>query len=101
VGAEAEAAVNRIPYAKIAEPDGATVESRVIEICRAVLEDPTITAESTPATVECWDSLGHMDLIAAIEATFAVELDIEQMADVDSVRALVDVVKGAVNACKE
>jgi acyl carrier protein len=92
--------MNRTLCAEISALDEATVESRVIEICRAVLEDATIMLESTPATVEGWDSLGHMGLIAAIEASFEVELDVEEMADVDSVRALVAVVQGTVNACK-
>jgi acyl carrier protein len=92
--------MNRTLCLEISELDEATVESRVIEICRAVLEDATIILESTPATVEGWDSLGHMGLIAAIEASFGVELDVEEMADVDSVRALVAVVHGTVNACK-
>ncbi len=92
--------MNRVAGPGIPGADTLAVERRVIEICRAVLQDETITLESTPATVERWDSLGHMDLIAAIEATFGVELDVDEMADVDSVQALVDVVQGTVSASK-
>jgi acyl carrier protein len=76
----------------------AQIATQVVEICRQALEDPTVTLDSTTATVRSWDSLGHMNLIAALEAAFGVELDVMEMAEVDGVRALVAVVEAAVRA---
>ena len=80
---------------------GTRIEGKVVEICRLVLKDSSITIESTSTSVEGWDSLSHMDLIAAIEANFGIELDVMDMADVDSVGALVEVVARAVNSPHE
>ena len=70
----------------------ASIATQVVAICREVLEDPSVTLDSTTATVKSWDSLGHMNLITALEARFGMELDVMEMAEVDGVQALVDVV---------
>lgn len=75
-----------------------TIAETVVAISREVLADPSITLASTSATVPTWDSLGHMNLIAVLEAHFAVELDVMEMAEVDSVEALVRVVEDAIAA---
>jgi acyl carrier protein len=76
------------------------LESEVIAICRAVLDDPSITIESTSATAANWDSLGHMQLIAALEAHYAVELDVLEMAEVDCVEMLIGVVRNALQSAR-
>ena len=38
----------------------ASIVTQVVAICREVLEDPSVTLDSTTATVKNWDSLGHM-----------------------------------------
>jgi len=76
------------------------IESEVIAICREVLDDPGITIESTSATVANWDSLGHMHLIAALEARYAVELDVLEMAEVDCVEMLIGVVWNALQSAR-
>jgi acyl carrier protein len=68
------------------------VAAIVLAICREVFEEERVDADSTAETVERWDSLGHMKLIAVLEEHFGIELDIMEMADVDSVRALVEAV---------
>jgi len=52
-----------------------------------------ITAESSPETIENWDSLQHLNLVLAIEEKFGVQLepeDIEQMKNIGAVAALVE-----------
>ena len=78
-----------------------SVTDQVVEICREVLEDPRLTLESTSASVEKWDSLGHMNLITALEARFTIELDVMEMAEVDCVQALVEVVQNALRAPRD
>ena len=77
----------------------ASVATQVLEICREALEDATVGLDSTTETVKTWDSLGHMKLIAALEVHFGVELDVMEMAEVDGVRALLEVVERMQRSC--
>jgi acyl carrier protein len=57
-----------------------------------------ITAESSPETIENWDSMQHLNLVLAIEEKFAVRLDpedIEQMKNIGAVAALVEKLQSA------
>jgi acyl carrier protein len=52
-----------------------------------------ITAESSPQTIENWDSMQHLNLVLAVEEKFGVQFepeDIEQMKNVGAVAALVE-----------
>jgi acyl carrier protein len=57
-----------------------------------------ITAESTPESIETWDSMQHLNLVLAIEEKFGVQLepeDIEQMKSIGAVAALVERLQSA------
>ena len=57
-----------------------------------------ITAESSPETIENWDSMQHLNLVLAIEEKFAVQLepeDIERMKNIGAVAALVERLQSA------
>lgn len=41
-----------------------------------------ITDDASPDTIEEWDSLRHMNLVIALEETFGVELDDDQVAEI-------------------
>ena len=47
-----------------------------------------ITVETTPADVEEWDSLAHINLLAAVESSFGVHFSADDMAEIDSVKSL-------------
>ena len=52
-----------------------------------------ITAESSPETVDTWDSIQHLNLVLAIEERFRVQLspeEIQEMKSVGAVAALVE-----------
>jgi acyl carrier protein len=52
-----------------------------------------ITAESSPQTIERWDSMQHLSLVLAVEDKFGVQFDpeeIEQMKNIGAVAALVE-----------
>jgi len=52
-----------------------------------------ISADSSPETIENWDSMQHLNLVLAIEEKFGVQLepeDIEKMKTIGAVAALVD-----------
>lgn len=57
-----------------------------------------ITAESSPETIENWDSMQHLNLVLAVEEKFGVQLapeDIEQMKTIGAVAALVEKLQSA------
>ena len=57
-----------------------------------------ISAESSPETIENWDSMQHLNLVLAIEEKFGVQLDpedIEQMKNIGAVAALVEKLQSA------
>ena len=57
-----------------------------------------ITAESSPETIENWDSMQHLNLVLAIEEKFGVQLDpedVEQMKTIGAVAALVEKLQSA------
>jgi acyl carrier protein len=57
-----------------------------------------ITAESSPETIENWDSMQHLNLVLAIEEKFGVQLDpedIEAMKNIDAVATLVEKLQSA------
>jgi acyl carrier protein len=57
-----------------------------------------ITAESSPETIENWDSMQHLNLVLAIEEKFGVQLEpegIEQMKNIGEVAALVERLQSA------
>jgi acyl carrier protein len=57
-----------------------------------------VTAESSPETIENWDSMQHLNLVLAIEEKFGVQLDpedIEQMKNIGAVTKLVEKLQSA------
>ena len=57
-----------------------------------------ITAESSPKTIETWDSMQHLNLVLAIEEKIGVQPepeDIEQMKNIGAVAALVEKLQSA------
>ncbi len=57
-----------------------------------------ITPESSPETIENWDSMQHLNLVLAIEERFGVQLepeDIEQMKNIGAVAAVVEKLRSA------
>ena len=71
-----------------------TISFRVHRIVAEVFGIPvdSLTSESSPETVEVWDSVGHLNLVLALEQEFHVQFspdDIEKMVNVQGiVRAL-------------
>jgi acyl carrier protein len=50
-----------------------------------------LTEESSPSTISSWDSLGHLNLVIALEEEFDVDLSAEEvltMRDMGSIRLI-------------
>ena len=73
----------------------ATVLEQVRNLASDIFGIPAdkITAESSPETIESWDSVQHLNLVLALEERFGVQLepeDIEQMKNIGAVARLVE-----------
>jgi acyl carrier protein len=71
------------------------MHERVRRILADVFQLPleSILPESSPDTVEVWDSLRHLDLVLALEQEFTIQFtpeEIEQLLSVDLIGALVE-----------
>ena len=61
---------------------------KVIEnIFRDVLDnsDLLITENSTPLTVDGWDSIANVNILVAIEAEFRIKFTVDEIQDIQSV----------------
>lgn len=65
--------------------------NRVQEIAGDVLESP-VTSDSTPDTVEAWDSVRHLNLMLALEAEYGFELSPEEMDEAKSIGQIAQLV---------
>ena len=59
------------------------------------VQPDTITLETSQESLSTWDSLAQINLITAIEAQYDVEFEVEEIAEVASVQAIVDYLKNA------
>jgi acyl carrier protein len=63
------------------------VLSRVREIACDVLQ-AEVTADSSPETVESWDSVHHLNLVLALEEEYGFEFSPEEMDQAKTVGSL-------------
>ena len=54
----------------------------------------SINDKSSPDNIESWDSLGHMNLVAALEEEFGIQLDDDDIDDLRNVALIVNIVQG-------
>lgn len=47
-----------------------------------------LSEESSPDSISSWDSLGHLNLVIALEEEFGIRLSAEDMLSMRSVRAI-------------
>jgi acyl carrier protein len=73
-----------------------TTLDRVIAIAAAVLKVPpdTLNAQSSPDDVATWDSMQHLQIIMALEESFATKFAAHQIDQLQSVGALAAALEG-------
>lgn len=54
----------------------------------------SINDKSSPDNIQSWDSLGHMNLVAALEEEFGIQLDDDDIDDLRNVALIVNIVQG-------
>ena len=71
------------------------MRDQIIAVVSQVLGVPadSITDDTSPETVESWDSLRHMDLVLALEEAFAIRLTDERILGLLDVRSIVRTVE--------
>ena len=69
--------------------------ARLIEVAADVFGVPAtaLSADSTPDSVEAWDSLSHLNLMLAVEQATGVQIDPERMAELTSLRIIAEEVR--------
>ena len=67
----------------------------VFGVIAAVMSVPkeTITDDSSPDTIETWDSVRHMNLVLALEETFEVSFGGDEISEMLSAELVVEIVK--------
>lgn len=69
----------------------------ISEIVAATLDvnPETITPETGQETLATWDSLAQINLVTALEAKYGVEFEVEEIAEINSVQAMVDYLRAS------
>jgi len=68
--------------------------NRLQEVFRDVFDEPglTLRREMTAEDVEAWDSLSHINLLAAIEKEYKIRFDLAEVKSLRNVGDLMDMV---------
>ncbi len=73
------------------------IYNRLNEVFHEVFDDDSITvnAETTAADIEDWDSLTHIQLIAAVEDEFGVKFSMKQVSSMKNVGEMAQILADA------
>jgi acyl carrier protein len=63
-----------------------TVEEVIVRVF--AVDAGGLDATSSPESVEGWDSMGHLNLVAALEQEFGVSIDIADVMEMVSVKKI-------------
>jgi len=71
------------------------IDEKVKSIVAQVMEVPvdSVREDSSPDTIEAWDSLKHMNLVLALEQSFDVTFSEEQITEIESVELIIATLK--------
>lgn len=74
------------------------VPSRITSELRAIFadifeHDAELSPETSPETVEKWDSLGHIALVRSLEESFNIALSMDEMMELQTVADITNVLR--------
>jgi len=72
--------------------DEREILDRVTQIIRQALDNDRIvlTRSSEAGGIEGWDSIAHVHIFIAVEESFGIRFEIEELSDIPDVGALID-----------
>lgn len=75
------------------------IYQKINEIFRDVFDDEelVVSAETTAADIEGWDSLVHVNLVISIEKNFDIKFKMEEFSTLRNVGAMVELIETYVN----
>ena len=76
--------------------DNIDVLNKVQEAFKAAFDiDPQlVTMETQASDISSWDSVGHLSLAASLEQVFGISLDVDDLMEMENVRAIVRIITG-------
>nr|NQU89370.1 acyl carrier protein [Bacteroidota bacterium] len=71
------------------------MKERIKEVISAVFNVPVniIDDRASPDTIESWDSLNHMNLVAALEEEFDVRLSDQEILEMQNFMLIISILK--------
>jgi len=75
------------------------MDTQILERVRGIAADVlqvnqgSLSAESSPQSVESWDSVQHLNLVLALEEQFGVQFEPDEMDSMKSIGAIAGVLK--------
>jgi len=72
-----------------------TTEAQIRQIAADIFQMPLaqVTVASSPESIEAWDSMGHLNLVLALESQMGVSLPPEEIEQMKSIGAIVELVQ--------
>ena len=56
------------------------------------IDPQTVTMETQAGDIASWDSVGHLSLASSLEEVFGVSLDVDDLMEMESVKAIVRII---------
>ena len=77
------------------EPALQDISTSVLQVAASVFEVDVddLGLDTSPETLDSWDSLNHLRLITAIETSFGVHLSMQAVMGIDTIKALIETVE--------
>lgn len=71
------------------------MENRIKKVMSAVFDVPIeeINDESSPDTIESWDSLKHMNLVVALEEEFEIKFEDDEIVELLNYSLICSIIK--------
>jgi len=71
------------------------METKIKNVMAAVFEMPVenINIDSSPDSIDNWDSLKHMNLIVALEEEFNIEFNDDEITEMMNFKLIVEIIK--------
>jgi acyl carrier protein len=73
----------------------APVQDRVIKVISDVMNVPVskLDENSSPMSVDKWESMKHINLVLALEEEFSIQFDDEQISGLQDVKSIVSIIE--------